>query len=162
MRYIMKQKLISLGSDFNIKDELGNDVFFVDGKAFTIGKKLSFQDMDGNELAFIKQKLVSWGPTYEISLHGSPYATVKKELFTFFHDKFTVDVPGPNDLEVKGDFLDFEYEFTRQGEVVASVSKEYFSVTDTYGVDINDDEDEILILVTTVVIDMVSHRGRND
>ena len=64
MRYVMKQKLFSLGDDFYIKDESGGDVFFVDGKVFTLGKKLSFQDLEGNELAFIKQKLLSWGPTY--------------------------------------------------------------------------------------------------
>ena len=106
--------------------------------------------------------MLSWGPSYEIYLHGNSYVTVKKELFTFFHEKFTVDVPGPNDLEVTGDFFNFEYDFTRHGDLVASVSKEYFSLTDTYGVDIREGEDEILILVTTVVIDMISHSDRND
>ena len=46
MRYVMKQKLLSWGNDFTIRDEDGRDVFFVDGKAFSIGKKLSFKDMD--------------------------------------------------------------------------------------------------------------------
>ena len=160
MRYVMKQKLFSWGDDFHIKDENENDVFFVDGKAFSIGDKLSFQDMSGKELAFIKQKLLAWGPTYEIYRDGQLYATVQKELFTFFRDKFTVDVPGPDDLQVEGDFLDFEYNFTRHGQSVAGVSKKWFSWTDTYGVDINEGEDDIIILVSTVVIDMVSHKSR--
>ena len=66
MRYAMKQKLLSWGDDFCIKDNQGRDVFFVDGKAFSLGDKLSFQDLGGNELASISQKLLSWGPTYEI------------------------------------------------------------------------------------------------
>jgi hypothetical protein len=63
MRYIMRQHLFSWGDDFTIKTEDGRNVFFVDGKAFSLGNQLSFQDMQGNELAFIRQKLLSWGPT---------------------------------------------------------------------------------------------------
>ncbi|MFO1514632.1 MAG: LURP-one-related family protein [Verrucomicrobiota bacterium] len=157
MRYLMKQKLFCWGDDFAIKDESGRDRFFVDGKAFTIGNKLSFQDMDGNELAFIRQKLLSWGPTYEITRDGELLAVVKKHLFTLFRCRFTVDVPGPADLEAQGSFLDMEYSFERGGRTVAEVSKRWFAFNDTYGVDISRGEDDVLILASTVVIDMVCH-----
>ena len=157
MRYLMKQKLFCFGDDFVIKNEAGNDAFFVDGKVFTLGKKLSFQDMHGKELAFIQQKLLSWGPTYEIYCEGNLAAVVKKHLFTFFRCAFTVDVPGPDDIEAQGSFLDMEYTFTRGGRQVAEVSKRWFSFGDTYGVDIADGEDQILLLASTVVIDMVCH-----
>jgi uncharacterized protein YxjI len=153
----MKQKLFCWGDDFTIKDEQGQDVFFVDGKAFSIGEKLSFQDMAGNELAFIRQKLLAWGPTYEIYRGSELAAVVKKHLFTFLNCKFTVDVPGPDDLEAEGNFLDHEYRFTREGRIVATVSKQWFSWTDTYGVEVADGEDAVLLLASTVVIDMVCH-----
>ncbi len=159
MRYVMKQKLFSWGDDFRIKDADENDVFFVDGKALSFGDKLSFQDMSGNELAFIRQKLLSWGPTYEITRDGRLAAVVKKSLFTFFRCQFTVDVPGPDDLEADGDFSHHEYKFTRHGEAVASVSKKWFSWSDTYGVDIAPGEDDVLILASAVVIDQVCHDG---
>ncbi len=158
MRYVMKQKLFSWGDDFAIKNEAGEDVFFVDGKAFTIGDKLSFQDPQRNELAFIRQKLLSWGPTYEITRDGKVAAVVKKHLFTLFRCKFTVDVPGPDDLEAQGSFLDLEYTFKRGETTVAEVSKRWFSWADTYGVDIAAGEDDVLILASTVVIDMVCHQ----
>jgi len=157
MRYIMKQKLFSWGDKFRIQNEAGQDVFFVDGRAFSLGNKLSFEDMAGNELAFIQQKLLSWGPTYEISRSGQLAAIVKKHLFTFFNCRFTVDVPGPDDLEAQGNFLDMEYTFTRGTQTVAQVSKKWFSWSDTYGVDIADGQDDVLILASTVVIDMVCH-----
>lgn len=157
MRYQMKQKLFCLGDDYTIRNEAGEDAFFVDGKVFTIGKKLSFQDVKRNELAFIRQKLLSWGPTYEIYRNGSLAAVVKKHLFTLFHCTFTVDVPGPDDIEAKGNFLDLEYSFTRAGSKVAEASKRWFSFRDSYGVDIADGEDDVLILASTVVIDMVCH-----
>lgn len=113
--------------------------------------------MAGNELAFIKQKLLSRGPTYEIHRDGQLYAVVRKELFTLFRCRFTVDVPGPDDLEAEGDFMDHEYAFTRSRSTVAGVSKRWFSWTDTYGVDIAEGEDDVLILASTVVIDMACH-----
>ncbi len=157
MRYVMKQKLFCWGDDFAIKNADGKDVFFVDGKAFSFGNKLSFQDMQGKELAFIQQKMLSWGPTYQILRDGAVAAVVKKELFTLFRCRFTVDVPGPDDLEAAGNFLDMEYVFTRGGQTVAEVSKRWFAWSDTYGVDISEGEDEVLILASTVVIDMVCH-----
>lgn len=162
MRYVMKQKLFSWGDDFRIRDERGTDVFFVDGKKFSIGDKLSFQDMAGNELAFIKQRLLSWGKTYEIHRRGELAAVVKKAVFSFFHCSFTVDVPGPDDLDASGSFTDHEYTFRRRGETVATVSKRWLSITDSYGVDIADGEDDILILASTVVIDMGCHADRED
>lgn len=162
MRYAMKQKLFAWGDDFRIMDDQGRDVFFVDGKVFSLGDKLSFQDMAGNELAFISQRLLSWGPTYEIYRGETLAAVVKKSLFTFFHCHFTVDVPGPDDLDAEGSFLDHEYCFTRGGMAVAKVSKQWFTLTDTYGVDIADGEDDILILASTVVIDMACHGERGE
>ena len=157
MRYVMRQKLFCWGDDFIIKDDLGRDVFFVDGKAFSFGEQLSFQDMVGNELAFIREKLFSWGTTYDIYRAERLAAIVKNTLFNYRCCKFTVDVPGPDDLAADGDFLYHEYSFTRGGRTVAAVSKQWFTWTDTYGVEIADGEDDILILASTVVLDMVCH-----
>ncbi|MDQ6718207.1 MAG: LURP-one-related family protein [Gemmatimonadota bacterium] len=156
-RFQLQQKLIALGDDFTVRDEAGNDVYFVDGRALAIGDKLSFQDPSGNELAFISQRVLSWGRTYEITRNGAVAAVVKKELFTLFHCKFSVDVPGPDDLEAEGDFTDHEYVFKRGDRVVATVSKEWLNFRDTYGVEIADGEDEILILASAVVVDLSCH-----
>lgn len=160
MRYVMKQRLFSIGDDFHIKTEDGRDAFVVDGKVWSIGHKLSFQDLAGNELASVRQKLIAFSPTYEIYRGDQLYATVKKSLFTLFRAKFEIDVPGPDDLEAQGDFLDHEYSFNRAGHTVASVSKQWFSFSDTYGVDVTEGEDDVLILACTVVIDMVAHDER--
>ena len=140
MRYVMKQKILSWGDDFVIRDESGREQFYVDGRALSFGDKLSFKDMAGNELAFIDQKLLAWGATYEVFRSGRLFAVVKEKVWTFLRNKFKVDVgadgPGPGDLEVQGDFLDHEYEFTREGREVARVSKKWFRLSDTYGVDV--------------------------
>jgi uncharacterized protein YxjI len=157
MRYVMKQKFFSWGDDFTIQDEHGRDAYFADGKVFSLGDKLSLHDGQGNEVAAVRQKLLSLGRTYEIYRNGELKAVVKKGLFDFFRTTFAVDVPGPDDLEAQGNFLDHEYRFTRRGEPVAQVSKKWFSWTDTYGVEVAEDEDDVLILAAALVIDMCCH-----
>lgn len=157
MRYVMKQKLLSWGDDFTIADENGQDRYFVDGHASSIGDKASIEDMHGRELARIEQALLTIGRTYRILRDGRPVATVRKKPFTFFRDVFDVEDVAAGELDAQGDFIDHEYQFTRDGSLVATVSKRFFSWTDTYGVDIAPGEDEVLILACTAVIDMCSH-----
>ena len=161
MRYVMKEKVLSWGDDFRIRDASGRDVFYVDGKVFSFGDKLSFKDMDGNELALIDQKLLSVGPTYEIFRGGRRVAVVKKKRFTLLRTRFTVDVPGPDDLEAVGNFIGHDYTFERGGREVARVSKKWFRMTDTYGVEVEDGEDDVLILASCVVIDLCMHPDDN-
>ncbi len=159
MRYLLKQKLFSFGDDFFIRDVADNEIYFVDGKAFSFGDQLSFQDLNGNELAFIKQRVFSWGKTYEIVRGGETAAVVRKHLLSPFHHRFTVGVPGPDDLEAEGNFLDHEYVLRRGDRPVATVSKRWFSFSDSYGVDVESAEDPVLILASAVVIDQVCHSG---
>lgn len=161
MRYMMRQRILCWGDDFSIKDADGQEVYYIDGKVFSFGNKLSIKDRNGAELAQINQKLLSLGPQYEIVSGGETVAVVKKHLFTPFRARFSVDVPGPDDLEATGDFLDHEYVFERSGRVVARVSKKWFSLADTYAVDIEEGQDDVLVLAAAVVIDLVSHPDEN-
>ncbi|HTR79439.1 MAG TPA: LURP-one-related family protein [Gemmatimonadaceae bacterium] len=158
MKYVMRQRLLTLTDDYDITNEQGTNVYYVDGKLLALGKNLSFQDTEQQELAHIQQKLMNWGPTYEITHNGELVAVVKKELFTFFHCVFHVDEPGHDALTAEGNFSDHEYVFTRAGRQVAAVSKQWFTFADTYGVDVTaDDEDPVLLLACTVVIDEACH-----
>ena len=160
-RFAMKQKWLSWGDDYTIRDARGSEVYYVDGKVFTLRDRLSFQDMEGNELALISKKLLAWGPTYEIYRGGDLAALVRKAVFTLFHCRFTVDVPGPDDLEATGSFFDYEYLFSKGDHTVATVSKKFFSMTDSYGIEMADDQDPILVLAAAVVIDRCCHEEKD-
>ena len=162
MQYLMKEKWLALGNDFAITDSEGRDRYYVDGRAFSLGDKLSFQDASRREVAFIRQRLLSWGPTYEVTRDGKLVATVKKKLFTLLRQRFFVDVPGPNDIEAKGNFFDHEYEFLLEDRKVAEVSKRWIALKDSYAINISEGVDEVLILACAVVIDLVCHDGGKD
>lgn len=159
MTYQMKQALFSWGARFDITTADGSPAYTVKGEAFSWGDKLAFLDAAGRELAFISQRLFSWGKVYEVHVAGSLFAEIRKE-FTFFSDKYTVDVPGPNDYVVQGDFWDHEYAFLRRDVVVARVSKKYFSWTDTYGIELSAGAEPLPVLATAVVIDLINAAER--
>ena len=159
MKYQMKQAVFAWGNNFEITDATGRVVYQVVGQVFSWGDKLSFQDAEGRQLAFISQRVFSWGKTYEVHVNDALFAEITKE-FTFFSDKYTVDVPGPNDYVVEGDFWNHEYEFLRNGSAVARVSKAFFTWGDTYGIELTDGADPLPVLATAVVIDLVNQAER--
>lgn len=157
MRYVMKEKWLSFGDDFEVRDEDGARAFYVDGKVLTLRDTFVMTDRDGTEVARIRKRLLAWGPTFEILRGGEVAAVVKKKIFTLLHCRFEVDVPGPADLEAGGNFLDHEYTFSRGETPVAHVSKRWLSLTDAYGIDVNAGEDDALIIACAVVIDACCH-----
>lgn len=159
MRYIMKQKIFSFSDKFYIRDEFNNDIYYVEGQIISFGKKLSFQDTSGNELVFIKQKLLSFMPTYEIYINDSLYAVIKKEPFTLFNSKFDIEVFDSSSIRIEGNFLSHEYSFWKNDLQIARVSREWFTWSDVYGIDINDNENNPFILACAVIIDMICHQN---
>lgn len=159
MRYMMQQKMFTFGDKFAVKNEAEEDVFLIKGEVFTIGHKLSFQDMQGKELAFIRQKMLSFKPTYEVSRDGMEPVVLKKN-FTLFRDAFTVEVPDKGELSIQGNFTDYEYTFSRDDQTAAQASKSWFSLRDTYGVDITEGEDDVLILACVVAVDLIHKDSR--
>ena len=140
-------------------------MFHVDGKVLSLRDKLVVEDMTGREVASVQRRLVALRPTYKITIGGEEAAEVRKSLFTPFRDKFTIDVPGSNDLEMKGNLFDHEFTVERDGRDVASVSKRWFTVRDTYGVDIaadvTDGADHLLILAGVLAMDLALAREQD-
>lgn len=160
MRFVIRERFFAIGNDSDIMDESGQPVLQVDGKVFTLRDKLVVKNLSGQEVATVQRKMLSFRPTYEISIGGQEAAEVRKHFFTPFRDKFTIDIPGPDDLEMSGNIWDHEFTITQGNRQVAQVSKQWFSWEDTYGVDIAPDVDELLILTSVLALDLAQHEER--
>jgi uncharacterized protein YxjI len=150
--------MFSIGDDFWIENQEGQRVFKVDGKALRLRKTLIFEDMKGNKLCQIQER---WLPIRETMAidgpDGEPIARVKKALIAPLRDHWSVDVKNGPDLEVQGNILDLEYTIKQGWSKIAEVSKKWFSLTDTYGVEIDSGQNDILILAVAIAIDMMAH-----
>ena len=154
MRYVVREKFFHLGEDSVITDESGRPLYIADGKVFSIRNTVVLKDLRGNELATIKKQLLALGLTYHITRHGQEGAVIRKKIFSPFVERYIVDIPGPDDLSVTGSLLEHNFTISRGGQLVASVSKRWVSLTETYGVETAPNEDDILILATVIAMDL--------
>ncbi|HET6749873.1 MAG TPA: LURP-one-related family protein [Actinomycetes bacterium] len=161
MRYLIRERFFRLGEDSQVTDEHGRPVLEVDGKVLSLHDRLVLRDPQGTEVAQVHRKLVALRPTYEVTVAGQEVAEVRKHLFTPFRDRFTIDVPGPDDLEMTGDLFDHEYDIRRGDQTVATVSKRWFSMRDTYAVDVAPGQDDVLILASVLALDLAEDRERD-
>ncbi len=160
MRYVIRERFFRLGEDSDITDESGQPVLHVDGKVMTLRDRLVIRDPAGQEVANVHRKLIALRPTYEITVAGREVAEVRKHFFTPFRDSFTIDVPGPDDLEMTGSLLDHDFTIRRGDRVVATVSKAWLTIRDAYSVEIAEGEDDVMILASVLALDLAEDRER--
>src|SRR5512139_1217089 len=160
-RYQMRQKMLSIGDDFWIENERGEKVYKVDGKALRVRSTLIFEDRAGRELCRIQEKMLRVRDTMDIEdASGRTVASVKKAMITPLRERFVLNIEGGPDIDIQGNIVDHEYRFEQGGRKVAETSKKWFRLRDSYGVEIEPGQNDILILAATVAIDMIENPGR--
>ena len=149
MKLLFKQRLFSWFDSYDIYDEAGNTVFTVKGE-LSWGHLLRIYDAIGNDVGYIKERVFTFLPKFEIYLGDNYVGCISKE-FTFFKPKFNIDYNG---WTVDGDWFEWDYSiFNSSVQTVATVSKEIWNWTDTYVIDVQDPNDAICVLMLVLAID---------
>jgi uncharacterized protein YxjI len=152
----MREKMFAIGDDFWIETD-GERAFKVNGKALRLRKTLVLEGPSGGELLTVREKMLTVRDKMEIERDGKTVATIKKALISPLRERFSIEVEDGEDMEAKGNIVDHEYEISKGGDKVAEISKRWFRVRDTYGVEVAPDQNDALILACTVCIDQMSH-----
>jgi uncharacterized protein YxjI len=159
VRYQVREKLFRLGEDNDILDDAGQPVYQVDGKVFSLHGVMMVNDLSGSEVGQVSRKLVSLLATYEITLTNGVTAEVHQRFSGPFHPKWTISVAGGNDMEMTGNFAGHDFTLTENGRTVATVSKAWISLADSYGVDIADGQNDLLILCSVLALESEQDRS---
>ncbi len=157
MRYLVRERLFSITDDFWVTDERGNKVFFVDGKALRLRETFELKDASGAVLATIHKKFLTFTDAMEIEHDGAVAATVHKALISPLHHRAVIDVPGRGRLEAVGNIIDKDFEVRDGRQVIARISRAWFRLRDTYGVDVAPGENDALILCIAICLDRIHH-----
>jgi len=158
---MMRQRMISIGDDYEIENDRGEHVFKLDGKALRVRKTILFKDMDGRELLKIQERMLHVRDSMEIEgPDGKRVAMVHKAMIDPFRERWIVKMEDGQDQHVQGNIVDHEYTIERDGAKTAEVSKRWFRARDTYGVEVAPGQDDVLILAVTAVIDNMAHPAR--
>ena len=157
MRYLVKEKIFSIGDDFWITDEQGNSVYLVDGKAMRLRQTFELKDGSGAVAATIRKKVLSLHDSMDIERDGAVIATVKKAIISPIHHRSVVELADGGELEAVGNILDKEFDIRSGGTGIARISRSWFRMRDTYGVDVAPGQDDALILAIAVCLDRIHH-----
>ena len=156
MRYHLRERAWSLTEDFVIRDDAGNAVFEVRGKFFHIGDDLVlFDRYNRQELAHIKQRLVSLLPHYDIYRGGQHWASVS-EQFRLFGERFKVRGDNGMVFHIDGDVWQWNFGVSDDyGNLLGRVSRQLSIFRDSYAIDVAAGVDAPFIIALAIVIEMV-------
>jgi uncharacterized protein YxjI len=157
-RYRMREKVFAIGDDFWIDTDDDRHAFKVNGKALRIRSTFILESPSGEELFKIQEKKLRIHDTMQLEHDGETVATIKKALITPLRDRFAIELADGGELHAKGNIVDHEYEIERDGQKVAEISKRWFRVRDTYGIEVSPGENDGLILAAAVCIDEMAGR----
>jgi uncharacterized protein YxjI len=160
MRYLVRQRIMSFATSFWITDEDGNEVYYVDGHALQFRKTFELTDRSGVVVAMIRQQLFRLRGTMDIERDGAVMATVRRANFSPFRHRYEVTLADGTVLEAAGSFSDMNWELAAPDRVVGRISRQWFKVRDTYGVEVEPGEDAALVIAIAVSIDRLREQER--
>jgi uncharacterized protein YxjI len=108
-------------------------------------------------LATIRKKLLAFTDTLEIEHDGAVVATVHKAVISPLHHRAIIDIDGRGRLEAVGNIVDHDFEIRDGRQVVAQVSRSWFRIRDTYGVDVAPGENDALFVAIAICLDRIHH-----
>jgi uncharacterized protein YxjI len=162
MRYLVQERIFSLRADFWIEDEDGNRVFVVDGRALSLRETFELRDAYGNLLIVIRKKIFAMRDTMEIENANGPVATVRPAFFSPVKHRYEIDLAGGVRLEAVGNFADKDWEIKDGHRVIGRISRRWFRIRDTYGVEVEQGVDDPLILAIAICIDRIYEDEKRD
>jgi uncharacterized protein YxjI len=160
MRYLVRQRILSFAASFWITDEDGNEVFHVDGQALQLRKTFELTDRSGAVVAMIRQQLFRLRGTMDIERDGAVIATVRRANFSPFRHRYDVTLADGTVWSAAGNFADMSWELAAPDRVVGRISRQWFNVRDTYGVEVEPGEDPSLVIAIAVCIDRLREQER--
>jgi len=156
MRYLIQERLFSVGRDFWIEDEAGNRAFLVDGKAFSLRETFELKDSAGHLRALIRKKILAMRDTMEIEDGGGVIAKVRPAFFSPLRHRYFIDLADGVQLEAVGNFADKDWTLSGpDGRILARISRQWFRIRDTYGVEVAPGMDDALAIAIAVCIDRI-------
>ena len=157
VRFHLKERAWTLTEDFIIRDDGGNAVLEVRGAFFHIGDDLRMYDRySGQEVARIRQQLISITPSYAIYRSGQHWAEVHEQLIQLFGERFKVTGENGMVFHIDGDLWNWNFAITdNNGNLMARVGREFSLFRDSYAVDVAQGVDVPFVVSLALVLEMV-------
>ena len=166
MRYLIQNKIISLGGSSTVRDEYDNDLYEVKGRIFSFTRFKTICSMEGEALYKVRNKFFSLflPKVYLMDAEGNRLLTIKKKsLFSFRQDFEIIPEPGVDwDLEIQGDILAWDFDVYNHGARVAYIRRNLSLLRDSFSLEITDDSNAPFYIALVIALDNYYDKLRDD
>lgn len=158
MKLYLRQRIFSFADNYDITDEAKNPIYKVKSKLISFGSKMSILDQNQREVYFIRQKVWHFMPHYQIEKNGEPVGMVIRRFG--FRPRFEMQGQLGN-YSIQGNVWAFDFEILKGQDIIATVHKKFFSMTDSYEISVLNDAEQDLIITLVLVFDTCIHNNQS-
>lgn len=153
---ILRKKFFKLTDKYPILDENGNEVYFFDQDFKFVGYKAKLKDMEGNILFDISKKVLSFLQTYYVDFYDGSHMEINQKL-SFLKRKVNAFYEG-KELNLRGNYLDHDFEVYFKNNLIAEMNKKFFAFTDQYELTVYDENFTLLLIALCLCINEMKNR----
>ena len=157
MKYIIKNKLVSLGGSSTVKDEEGNHLFYVKGRIFSPTRYKTITTLTKAPIYKVRNKFfhILLPKVFLMDSEGKKLLMIKKRsLFALREDFVIVPMEGSNmNITIKGDFIGRHYDILDNGIPVAHVRRNYNLVKDSFWMETDFEVEAPLYVALVIALD---------
>ncbi len=149
MQVFIKNKVISIGGSSQVFDANKQPIYNIKGAAFSLTRKKTICDMQGNVLFKIRNKFFNWfvHKVYVYDASGNKIAVVK-DKFINPHKEYFVEGLGCN-LRTEGKFWSMSTTIYRDDVEIGLIDKKFTLIADAFCLEA--DEQDIPFLIALVI-----------
>ncbi|MFD9338215.1 LURP-one-related/scramblase family protein [Streptomyces sp. NPDC060028] len=163
MKYLVRDKALTVGDDYRIEDEDGRHAFLVDGKALRVRDTLELKDPDGRILITLREKIFAFRDAMTLERDDRRLAVIRRKRFSLLRNHFLVTLVEGTELDISGRILDREFKVEYDGELLALISRQWYRIRETYAVDvIREDADAALLIAVAVCVIRMAEKERGE
>lgn len=145
MKLLFRQRIFSCLDSYDIYDENQNVVYSVKGK-ISFGHCLYIYDNYHNHIGTIKEEVLRLLPRFRMYINDQYIGEIYKDL-TIFKPQYHIECNG---WRIQGNIWEWDYNVINHNQIIATISKELFHLSDTY---ILNDQDALYVLMIVLAID---------
>ena len=157
MKYVIKNKFVSLGGSSRVRDEEGKDLFLVKGRVFSFTRLKNICDLNGTPLYKVRNKFfhIFLPKVYLMDAQGKILLTLKKRaLFSLRQDFEVIPAEGTDlNVSIQGDYIGRHYDILEDGVPVAHVRRNFNLVKDSFWLETDLDEKAAFYIAFVIALD---------
>ena len=163
--FIIDQRLLSVRNTYVVKDRNDQQLGFIKQEFVSWGPKFWFEDNTGSHLGEIDGKVITIHKEYSIKdKDGQVKAKIKKKILKLFGSEWWMeDDTGREMARIQGNVIHHTYAVVAPDKTaIAEIHRRWVTIQDEYCIEIvNLSFDPMLVLAFAIAMDNVEHEQRS-